>query len=419
MRIIKITILVFLLSFVSCSNDMQINNSVSKITNESKLVSLSKNEIDSNYLPIPKGNLELGNLKEWIPKGFEGRNQIKKQWSHELISHSARNKTPTVSLPIGWLVNYGATTHENDFYHKLINPENGNLADLSEENCGGPTNGDYVFGYSQIPAGQAICWRLDNKKVVWRGLIGYQDNKVSITNNIIISVVSGDKSFVIGGNPETGEVIWILESDYKITDWCITGTRIIIILDEKELYSISIENGVYERLNIAKGLLSVLSDSLTYVWVLTRDGIVQEVDIHKNVINREYALSSKEKGIKGQLSARYSELDKIGNKLLLKISNGDRTNYLLMNTITFDIKEQIFGKVVDQNDGHIFKAKVINNSLIFEDEKQLRGIDPETLETTWWIDLDEDMKNAHVEWLDWRGVLVVSDNEIACYAPKK
>ncbi len=385
-------------------------------SNGKKLLRISKDDINLKYSPSFKGNLKIESLKEWLPASFTGKNQATKKWSHKLTSHSARNKTPTASLPIGWLVNYGIASDGNDFYHKLINPENGELMDLQEENCGGPTNGEYVFGYSQIPAGQAVCWNLDDKKVVWRGLIGYQNNKVCITNNTIISVVSDNKSFVLRGNPETGETIWALESDYKITDSCIAGTKIVIILDERELYSIAIENGVFKNIATAKDPLSVASFDSTNAWILTRNGIVQEIDIDKNIIGREIVLSDKEKGIKGQLSGMFSKIEKIGNSLLLKISNGDRTNYLIMDSISGNIKEQFFGKVIDENVGRTtFRAKVINGSLIFEDEKQLRGIDPDTLEITWWIDLDENMKNAHVELLDWRGVLVVSDNEIACF----
>lgn len=63
-------------------------------------------------------------------------------------------------------------------------------------------------------------------------------------------------------------------------------------------------------------------------------------------------------------------------------------------------------------------AMVINNSLIFIDKEKIKGVNPLTLETLWWIDVEENMKNANVEWLDWRGVLVETKDHVYCYALK-
>ncbi len=61
-------------------------------------------------------------------------------------------------------------------------------------------------------------------------------------------------------------------------------------------------------------------------------------------------------------------------------------------------------------------ANVINGTLVLEEKDKIMGADPKTLETTWWIDKKDLGDEASVVWLDWRGVLVRSKGNMACFA---
>ena len=86
--------------------------------------------------------------------------------------------------------------------------------------------------------------------------------------------------------------------------------------------------------------------------------------------------------------------------------------------VSFDQIKQTFKKTQVFNLPSETLVSAINSSLIIEDQTQLRGVDPETLQTLWWIDKKDLGENAHVAWLDWRGVCVISDTKIMCFGPK-
>jgi hypothetical protein len=91
--------------------------------------------------------------------------------------------------------------------------------------------------------------------------------------------------------------------------------------------------------------------------------------------------------------------------------------YILFDTLSGH--QTVLGKPAPETLNYIPKVAIINGSLIYQDSPtQIRGVDPDTLETLWWIDKKDLGENAHVAWLDWRGVCVISDTKIMCFGPK-
>lgn len=61
---------------------------------------------------------------------------------------------------------------------------------------------------------------------------------------------------------------------------------------------------------------------------------------------------------------------------------------------------------------------VLNGALINQSNGQIKEVDPDTLESIWWIDEKDIGPNPRINILDWRGVCIISDTKIMCFGPK-
>lgn len=201
-------------------------------------------------------------------------------------------------------------------------------------------------------------------------------------------------------NPWTGNIIWSfysLDKEDRIISSIQSEKFFYIVLgDLKERFEIiRIDSNDGSTESILSSRTSINSIQLINgnLWALFGNGQLCIIDITSCEILKTYNVDN------------YYDMYAIENKILLF------DNYQ-ENCSLFDINKE------ETIDIDVKSAKVINNSLIFIDKDQIKGIDPETLETIWWIDIEENMKNASVKWLDWRGVLVETEDHVYCYALK-
>jgi len=100
-----------------------------------------------------------------------------------------------------------------------------------------------------------------------------------------------------------------------------------------------------------------------------------------------------------------------GNKVLIAIDSGLITGKITLKYYIYDYKTN---RLTSLDKYKVDFIQTINSSLILYYGIKSQCIDPETLEILWTI---EHKNGGSVQWLDWRGVLVVSDDAISCYAP--
>jgi hypothetical protein len=351
-------------------------------------------ENEKTILVQPSIKINEHKLSEWKPRVFFGNSQLAYIWQ-KAINKNDLEGDYYASYPDAWDI-------ADSFYVNPLTgefPVNIKLDDNSSPPRGGITDGNYIFGFYSHKLSQSGCWRIKDHYKIWENLAALTSTKFYIINNNLLHT---QKSFVQINrlNPWTGKIIWSISTP-KDNDQIISSTPtdkylFVTIANEShfEIDRINPEDGKADVVLSSENEIKDLTTIEDNLWILFETGELFNFDCESF------------KQLKSINVGNYNKLKQIDNKLLL--SNTDENKYSLFDPSTETITP------LDTP-----SAKVINGSLIFEDDKQLRGIDPDTQETTWWIDLDENMKNAHVEWLDWRGVLVVSDNEIACYAPKK
>lgn len=346
-----------------------------------------------------KGEQSDYKISEYKPKMFTGKNQLKNKWLYPKVSFN-NNYLNIMSLEKGWLID-SDFKYEGKNLKGIVDPANGNFEEISDiYPFLGVYDGKNVYGsnlFSQ--SSSAHSWNAETKRITWSNCLTTPGANFFIVNGKLLHYTSSGGIILSRLDQGTGEVLWQTKNN-DIADEIVSKTDLYLIVIGKN------QNGkVYlHRINPINDEIKTYmftSDYKTYsfanisneVWIMLDKRLVR-FDIEQLIEKESFDITNTQ------------FIESIDQKMIL----------LDFKTKKFNIFDTETETLTPLN---ISSAKVINNSLIFEDEKQIRGIDPDTLETTWWIDLDENMKNAHVKWLDWRGVLVISDNEIACYAPNK
>ncbi len=239
-------------------------------------------------------------------------------------------------------------------------------------------------------------------------------------------------------NPETGVTLWELKSidSSGSAKWCPTDNYLIASIDffrledsaRKELlksyiYRIDPITGKSDSMELSRKGVQGMACIGNNLWVQTIDGHLLCIDL---------AFLRETKDIK--INHSFSELSKTvlswdgpvqltRSKLLLalysefSIDAPTKIEYIL-----YDIEndqQTVVSEAAPEDPTIAPRVAVINGSLITQDSNLIQCLDPNTLKPLWWINSKDEGKNAHVAWLDWRGVLVISDDAVACYGPPK
>jgi len=430
---ISIILALFICSFLGCSQ--KIDNSVLKDTKES--LKVAQEEVKINPDKIDDWHFEDNNigspiiseegkkidpnrkLVEWKAKSFEGRGQLKRKWDIDIDKEEEYGISYVFAYPNRWDI--------GDWYS--INPLVGKqpskeiIIPPNEEymygcTLSGPTDGEYVFGCKWHVGLSTYCWRLGDGKNMWIGeQLAFETSDFVIIDNKLFHV---DSNRIIKVKPWTGEQIWSIFSKSQIKYFLSgyyeqnscgianTSNKLFVLMENGHLYDIDVDTGEQELVKYTQQNPIAITASGDDLLVLTSDGSISELNAQTLEESKHFETGYKLKKSTNEMPVYYS-IQSIGSKIIIADNGWPQSSSFL-----YDTKSKT-GIKYDKQD-----TFVINSSLVFEDDKQIKGVDPETLETLWWIDRkDITGSNAHVAWCDWRGVCVISDDAISCYAPPK
>jgi len=358
-------------------------------------------------------------LVEWKAKGFGGRGKLEKKWEIEIDKNQEYPIRYVFSYPDSWFI--------GDWY--VVDPVTGRnpkrdyhfeKSELYGLMLSGPTDGEYVFGCKNHVGVSSYCWRIKDGINIWVGsLMAFDSSQFFIIKNNLIHIDMSPPNKITKVAPWNGEKIWAIASknnispsfskDYKEIACGIAtiSDSLFTLLDNGHLYKIDSDSGKWILVNDMSQKPIAISAAGENLLVLLSDGSLIEIDGQSLKVKTTFKT-----GIDLSMGADGTPINywvqSIGSKILIANEERlpDKASYI------FDTKNNACTPFGDDN---VF---TINSSLIIEDQKQLRGVDPETLETLWWIDKKGLGENAHVAWLDWRGVCVISDTKIMCFGPK-
>lgn len=432
-------LLLFMFSFniLSCSQNnlkfSEVKTNIKTRITANVFENVAESQKATVFFSVPdRTKLEL-----WKPIVFSKNGKLSKKWGFDVAKDKEHlndlKYINVIGQPNGWSIQ-SFLNKESKQIKGIINPDNGDYTECQFEQ--GISDGLYVYGDYSFSISNANCRRISDNKKIWESISIFQmvdsDKFHIVANNLYFASTFTDCS-LYKINPSNGDIFWRIRpksdhlpyKDYictyestKNAIWALVKKINSFDQDDNNediylpsLFKVDIDSGKTSIIDIPFDIKqsSPFKAYNNYLYFFSIEGklIIYDTTTYKIKVFDD---------IKNLIADDDNIIDNIltnGEVVIIKLhKNGENReiNYYI------DTSNSTKNRFIDEN---IIEARNINNSLIFEDSKQLRGIDPETLETTWWIDLDENMKNAHVEWLDWRGVLVVSDNEIACYAPKK
>jgi len=338
---------------------------------------------------------------EWISSPFKSKKEeLTKYWEYIIGREGSYTNFSIKSLPEGWLIDSNYVL-SGSLLKGMILPSDGKLMKYADLPIG-PTDGALVFGSQYFQGTNPIqCWDLKSREIVWSNLSRPSGlyNWSYLKGNQLISVYSTDKCYIYMLDQANGEVLWGLESstEYQATQSILDNSILFVALSAKNLDN--------------KNTLCSINIETKTIKTLSYNSITDIINLGKRIFILENGNSlielnyEKMNEIHKYQVPETTELSSIAGKILLK--NNRENRFYLFNPDTSMEK-----------DLSSINAIVINSSLIIEDQTQLRGVDPDTLETLWWIDKKDLGENAHVAWLDWRGVCVISDTKIMCFGPK-
>lgn len=383
--LITVILLSLQIFFVGCSQDLQTN------TDENKI------------------------LESWQAKPFENSGELSLSWVKDIATRDAIMTTPDAwyleSLNRGDANRYGfdPQTGEDKYpmpYEQTPENKKSELKYSPYVAVLGKTDGYYVFADKvEWEASTGTCWRLSDGKVLWQ-------NKN----------VNWGRYFEIAG----GSLFYIDIHD--------AGENHISILNREtgeEIKTIKLEKDSYDTL--AKDDFIWISNSMGQLMKINTNSL----ESHKfNVTNEKIKLM----GYFNNDILLYSGtsiyvFDTIKNTIVQTIPNliKDKNNYFPDLSVCYsngyfyinhykDSKIDIYKYQVDKfvlNKTIASKMSIIivNNQWIMYDENIIKGVDPETLDEKWSVDLKRHNIDLYrVLWADWRGVLISSlSSKVYCF----
>ncbi len=367
----------------------------------------------------PKSNEKKTSL--YNAPGFEGKGELARKW------------TTTLEELKAWHI--GAYPQSWQFDRSIIDPKTGNILQHNAPPAG-ETDGKRVYGIDYNRGFLPLdCWELDNYKHLWDGpwaLAG--EHHISTIKGALLHASRPSQSLIYRLNPETGETLWQLKSsgDSGYAKWCSSDNYFIASINFTEIdsdskmiksyvFRIDPITGKNDSIELSRKGVQGMACIGNNLWIQTVDAHLLCVDLTTMKETKDIKINHSSSNLDKSLISWIENLTyQTGNKLLLVIySNSDRipSEYILFDTLSG--RQTVLIKPAPETPNYIPKVSIINGSLIYQDSPtQLRGVDPDTLETLWWIDKKNLGENAHVAWLDWRGVCVISDTKIMCFGPK-
>ena len=357
---------------------------------------------------LEKGQPMDKDFVPWEAEKFAGSGQLSKKWNIKL-----KDKTiPSFFLDLktlkqGWVVSTPIDAFDDyKSFLGMIDPETGKIKKIKEKYYKiGPTNGEYVIVNGPLgPLSADSCWKIDDGKTLWSNLpaldfIRYYpaSGKIIGTGFVPDSKSTGD--FYCGMNaidPWTGEVFWEITNPLYDTPYAKTSDKyaFVALNDSKRgisyLARIDLGTGKVDEVKLPHYEIRAIEPIGKNVWVSSSEGHLTMIDAEsmKTATSVKMAISG----------ALYS----IGGYILV-------TTDITKESLLYDPGS---GKSTTIN---AQSANVINGTLILEEKDKIRGADPKTLETTWWIDKKDLGDEISVVWLDWRGVLVRSKGSMVCF----
>ena len=357
---------------------------------------------------LEKGQPMDKDFVPWEAEKFAGSGQLSKKWNIKL-----KDKTiPSFFLDLktlkqGWVVSTPIDAFDDyKSFLGMIDPETGKIKKIKEKYYKiGPTNGEYVIVNGPLgPLSADSCWKIDDGKTLWSNLpaldfIRYYpaSGKIIGTGFVPDSKSTGD--FYCGMNaidPWTGEVFWEITNPLYDTPYAKTSDKyaFVALNDSKRgisyLARIDLGTGKVDEVKLPHYEIRAIEPIGKNVWVSSSEGHLTMIDAEsmKTATSVKMAISG----------ALYS----IGGYILV-------TTDITKESLLYDPGS---GKSMTIN---AQSANVINGTLILEEKDKIRGADPKTLETTWWIDKKDLGDEISVVWLDWRGVLVRSKGSMVCF----
>ncbi len=390
---------------------------------------------------IPIENDKIENLKEWIPESFDGKGRLESKWSKQISTDCSPRYYGIISVPDGWIIDTDRLLIEQNekLYMTLIDPVSGKIIVSDYNNtitsswCRiGPTDGKFIFGdrlcQGAIPH---RCWRISDGAIKWemndKSVYGCQFPEMIIKNEMLIYISKcNDYSHISRFNPDTGEIIWKQPfKNMNLIDYAISDDFAYLLFDSSGLKCIELTSGQIEDTGIDSSNFSAIEVIQELLSVLTSDGFFAQYDLSTYEKKQEIQLPISEIS-KPMLFRQYSKIhldihetniNPLGDSLILLTIEQEKTRekFYVLDTVTQNIQELPYKIVYTLNDQLISYSE--NTETDDYDESTIQALNPESLEPTWWINLDEEDfgGNPRVIWCDWRGVLVMSDTRLACF----
>ncbi len=371
--------------------------------------------------------IETKLFAEWCSEPFSSEGELTQRWEIDTPKNYEYSKI--MATPNSWLIEDIIATESIQQKPIIgrrisITPENGEIKPLPniftpgdkefhmDLACLGTTDSIHVYASNSFMlGGTGSCWDLSSNKIIWSNYVvdGFA-NKFTIVGDSLIYIhenPSDELKIFSGLVPATGDILWSTKLTNEKIDWLSLNESIWVLpLNGTELLRVNSKDGSKTSINLISIVDKLLGTIGHKIFLLTRSGSLILLDTIKM---EQSELTIPDFNVDESSNVLF-------NKYLFAMSRSDKSSQY--EIVSFDQIKQTFKKTQVFNLPSETLVSAINSSLIIEDQTQLRGVDPETLQTLWWIDKKDLGENAHVAWLDWRGVCVISDTKIMCFGPK-
>gem|GEM_PF-4468235 len=363
-------------------------------------------------------------ISRWQAPPFEGKGELKLAWTQNISSIRDMMATPDCwylekyeDAPRGSTNRYGIDPQTGEDKYPIpyeLSPENEKIEFETNpyDAVLGKTYGQYVYADNvEEEASSGTCWRLSDGKVLWRSKNVNCARYFEIVggNLLFIDIINAGDNHISILNKDTGEELKTLKIEKARYDSLVKDGFLWIVNDKGQLMKINPNTLEYQSLKIPSEILCFLGYYKDYLLLYSETNI--------------FVYNTKTEKVIQTIS--YKDLImSIGIQLFdCRLSNG------FFYTVTEnDNQDKTYNIYKYQDDKFILHKTIydskyiyiVNNQWIMVKSDIINGFDPETLQTKWSIDLKKNNIDSGIAlWLDWRGVLVVSDDAISCYAPPK
>ncbi len=392
--------------------------------------------IPESDFPQPKITLaidDISNFTQWLPVPFKKEGKLQKKWAHEFEPNKNRSEVYAGGLPSGWSL-LSTYLIDDGYMSGVIDPDNGKFTPKLHGE--GITDGRYVFIDHSLGPNSAHCRKIENDETCWSNLDSTWDASPHffiVNHCLIYSIDSDNIKGIFRVDPRNGKLIWAIKlknpinNNYRFS--CISSGEYVFALVSKlsnDKYVIGYNKAVWAKLfRIDPRTGDIKLSGLSYGETLcsisnNKKLLITDINPNKYSIIEPDTLNQKTINLNIYPETNKfvkSSAESIGRYILIDLHVYDHNDSKLVFLLDPESPENI-RTIINPQSNNAMSVKCINSSLIIEDQKQIRGVDPDTLEILWWIDKKDLGENARVAWLDWRGVCVISDTKIMCFGPK-